>query len=523
MAGAPTAGNVAPPIRANGIVAVVLLALLAVGCASVPFDHPKSESRAIASGDTTRLGRSIAEWVERHPGKSGFYPLEDGLDALGARLHLIEQADESVDAQYFLIKGDLAGSLFADKLLRAADRGVRVRFLIDDVFTTGLDAELSLLNSHPNIEVRLFNPLSRQGVRAFSFLFDFKRANRRMHNKSFTVDNVVTIVGGRNIADEYFRIRSDVEFADFELIGFGPVATSVSETFDLFWNSERAVPMEAFGREVNEADLDELRAEVAREIERTEDGLYAKAVNSRFLDDVIEGRIAPFAARATVVTDRPEKLENPVGEEHMALASELARVMEEARTEVIMITPYFVPRSDGVAFLREIRSKGVRVVLVTNSLASTNHVAVHSGYFHHRGALLEAGVEIHEVKVDAVASGGAAEAEIPERLTLHTKAVIVDRQVLFVGSLNLDPRSIDINTEMGMFLHSPEAAARFAEQVDSDLAPFTYRVVLDDDGQLEWRYEGGSEVATEKAEPQAGFWRNFAVGIYRLLPIENQL
>ena len=523
MIGVSTATCILGLRRSAGLFLVTLLVLLAAGCASVPFDHPKFESHAVAPSDSTRLGRSVAEWSESHPGESGFYPLEAGLDALGARLRLIEQADHGIDAQYFLIKGDLAGSLFTGKLLRAADRGVRVRFLLDDVFTTGLDPELSLLNSHPNIEVRLFNPLSRQGLRYVNFLLDFERANRRMHNKSFTVDNVVTIVGGRNIADEYFQIATDVEFADFELLGFGPVAPKVSETFDLFWNSERAVSMEAFGRKVNEADLEALRREMVREIELAEDGVYAKAVNSRFLDDVVHERIQPFAASVSVVTDRPEKLKNPVGDDYKALASELRRVVEEAETEVVILTPYFVPGKEGVDIFREIRSKGVRVIVVTNSLASTNHVAVHSGYAPYRKALLEAGVELYEVKVDSLAAEGHTVPGSPERLTLHTKAIIVDRKVLFVGSLNLDPRSIDINTEMGLFVDSAEIASQFAEQVNSDLSPFTYRVVLDDNGRIEWRYEGDSEVSTENLEPQAGFWRRFAAGFYRLLPIEDQL
>ncbi len=509
--------------RSPALLAVFLVALVAAGCTVVPFDHPKTESYAVEPSDSTRLGRSIAEWQQSHPGKSGFYPLEYGMDALGARLHLIEQADRSIDAQYFLIKGDLAGSLFTGKLLRAADRGVRVRFLLDDVFTTGLDPELSLLNSHPNIEVRLFNPVSRKGFQSLNFVVDFRRANRRMHNKSFTVDNLVTIVGGRNIADEYFQIRSDVEFADYELIGFGPVASSVSETFDLFWNSARAVPMEAFGKKVREEKLDEIRREMAREIEEATDGVYARAVNSRFLQDVIQGRIEPFVAPVTVVTDRPEKIKHAVAIEHQALASELRRVVKEAEKEVLILTPYFVPRKRGVEFFRDIRAKGVRVVVITNSLASTNHVAVHSGYAPYRKALLEAGVELYEVKVDSVAKQPDAAPGSAERLTLHTKAVVVDRKVLFVGSLNLDPRSIDINTEMGLFLDSREMASQFAKQIDLDLPPYTYRLVLDEDGYIEWLYEGEGQVSAYRREPDTGFWRRFKVGFYRMLPLENQL
>lgn len=527
MAKATTVLHLLRLMRTSRVFGVVLLTLLA-GCGTVPFDFPKEDSRALAPSDTTRLGQAVAERSKGRANESGFYALTDGLEALGARLRLIEHADHTIDAQYFIFKGDLAGSLFAGKLLRAADRGVRVRFLLDDIYISGLDPELALLNSHPNIEVRLFNPISRQGVRFFNFLGDFRRANRRMHNKSFTVDNVVTIVGGRNIADEYFQTHSDIEFADFDVIGIGPVAPMVSETFDLFWNSDRAVPMEAFGKKVDVADLDEIRRHMVQEIERAEDGVYGRAVNRPFIDDLVQGKIAPVVASVNVVTDRPEKLENPIGAgQHQALASELRRVVSEAEHEVIFLTPYFVPRNRGVAFLRDIRSKGVRVVVITNSLASTDQIAVHSGYAPYRKVLLEEGVELYEVKTDAAVANGTAEPGAPDRLTLHTKAVIIDRQLLFVGSLNLDPRSIDINTEMGLFLDSADIATRFAQQVEDDLPQFTYRLVLSDNspdhGPLEWHYAGESEASIEKWEPGAGFWRNLKADLFRLLPLEDQL
>jgi len=487
--------------------------LLVAACTSVPFDYPKSESLAVAPSDETRLGQQAAAWrAQNKPGMSGFYPLFEGNDALGARLRLIERAGKTIDAQYFLIKGDLAGSLFAGKLLRAADRGVRVRFLVDDVFTTGLDEELALLNSHANVEVRLFNPVSRQGFQSLNFLADFRRANRRMHNKSFTVDNVVTIVGGRNIADEYFQIGTEADFADFEVIGIGPVAAQVSKTFDIFWNSARAVPMEAFGRRVDAAQLDTLRQSMERYIAEADDGIYGRAVNSPFFDDLVAGRIEPIPSVAHVVTDRPEKLKVPIGG-GQTLAGVLRRLIDEAEREVIFLTPNFVPRDAGVALLSEARARGVRVVILTNSLASTNHPVVHSGYAPYRRALLEAGVELYEVKVDA---GG------PLPLTMHTKAAVFDREVLFVGSLNLDPRSIDINTEMGVFLDSPGIGDRFAKIVDAATRRFTYRVVLDD-GALEWRYEDGAAPLVRTYEPDASFGRNFVADFARLLPIEDQL
>jgi len=199
-------------------VAVYLLLLIA-GCASLPTDVPRMESHTLTDTADTALGRGVAAWSETQEGKSGFYPLPTGLDALGARLALIDHAERSIDTQYFLIKKDSAGLIFGGKLVEAADRGVRVRFLLDDVFTTARDEDLLLLDYHPNVEVRLFNPVARGGIHAVNFLKDFERANRRMHNKSFTVDNQVTVVGGRNIAEEYFQLQTDSEFVDFDMLG----------------------------------------------------------------------------------------------------------------------------------------------------------------------------------------------------------------------------------------------------------------------------------------------------------------
>ncbi len=509
-------------------VGTILLALLAAGCAAaVPFDFPKVESTAIPPSDATELGGAAATWSEERDGVSGFHALYDSMDALGARLRLIERAERTIDAQYFVFKGDTTGTLFAAKLMRAADRGVRIRLLIDDIFTSlgssgGLDAAFALADSHPNFEVRLFNPIARGGSMRLNFLTDFARANRRMHNKSFTVDNAVTIVGGRNIGNEYFRVDSAVEFADLELLGFGPVAAEVSETFDLFWNNELAVPIEAFGHSADNAAYRQFRSELNATFEKARNGVYREATETTFLKDLLADRLEPYETTAEVVTDRPSKLEGPVDRERLTeLAAELERAMSAARNEIIVVTPYFVPRREGVEFLADLRAKGVRVAVVTNSLASTNHVAVHSGYAPHRRRLLEAGVELYEVKVDAGVD--PADVDGPTRLTLHTKAVVVDRETLFVGSFNLDPRSIDINTEMGLFLDGSAAAKDFAEQIDQDLPAFSYRVVLTDDATIAWRYEGAGEPILKISEPDVGFWRAFKADFFRLLPLEDQL
>lgn len=501
----------------------LLLLLLLSGCISVPFDYPKSPSAALSASADTDMGEYALEWTQKHGTNSGFLALAGGNEALGARLKLIESAEVSIDAQYFLLKPDEAGGLFIGNLLNAADRGVRVRLLIDDIFTPGLDSQFTLFNSHPNVEVRLFNPLSRQSAKSWSMLWNFSRANRRMHNKSFTVDDSITIIGGRNIADEYFEIKPEVEFNDFELLAVGPVVPEVNAAFDLFWNSELAVPMEAFDIDYDPQQLDHWREVMTDVVSGARESVYARAVDSELLQDLVEGRVEPLAAPAYVVTDSPEKLKQAVGQqEYQSLAAEIGRRFNEADAEIIIITPYYVPQKSGVEVVEALLAKGLRVVIITNSLASTNHVPVHSGYSRYRKRLLKSGAELYELKVDAVNSKAAGETEADSQ-TLHTKAIVIDRETLFVGSLNFDPRSLDINTEMGVFIDSAEVARVFAEVVAADLGESTYSVQLNENNKLRWIYQGEDGREELNKEPQTSFWRRFSAGFYGVLPIEGQL
>lgn len=501
----------------------LLLITLVSGCASVPFDYPKNPRSVTRISDQTTLGAEGLEWIDQHGDASGFIALPGGNDALGVRLKLIEAAEESIDAQYFLIKPDQAGKLFVGSLLRAADRGVRVRFLIDDIFTPSIDSGLSVLNSHPNIEVRLFNPMTRQSFKYWSMLVDFRRANRRMHNKSFTVDDALVVFGGRNIAEEYFEIQPDVEFLDLDVLGIGKVAGDVADTFDLFWNDSHAVPMEAFAVPVDPAELDRWRGVMEDIVSGATESIYTKALGSQLLQDIMDDRIRPYVAEAQVISDSPEKLQQKAGDqEYQALVNELAQRASKARSELLIITPYYVPRKSGAAFLESLLAKGVRVVIVTNSLASTNHLAVHSGYARYRKQLIRAGAEIYEMRVDALTRNEAVDQK-PDKLTLHTKAVVIDRHTLFIGSLNLDPRSIDINTEMGVFVDSNDIAGDLAERVVKVLPAVAYRVALDEEDQLRWIYDHGAEHEVYEKEPQTSFWQRFKVGFFRILPIEGQL
>jgi len=509
--------------RVTKLVGLSLILLIRLtGCHSGPIDYPRTYSEVIVETEDTRLGRGVAAWQQSYPGVSGFYPLVRGLDGLGARLALIDRAERTIDAQYFLMKSDTAGLIFAGKLLEAADRGVRVRFLLDDLYTTVEDRILLLLDQHANIDMRLFNPISRKGRYWLNFAADFKRANRRMHNKSFTVDNQISIVGGRNIAEEYFDLKSGTEFRDFDILALGTVAGEIAKTFDRYWNHKLSVPMEAFVSDKMKLDLAEARERVSQEKREIATSIYARAVGSSLLQDLIADRTPLFPATAEVVTDDPEKLLNKVAPDQKVLVTRMAEVMAKAQSEVIIVTPYFIPRKSGVEFLRSLTQRGVRVVILTNSLAANNHVPVHAAYTRYRHRILRAGVELHEMRVNAAQVPRGNNDELFDAVTLHSKVIMVDRRYTFVGSLNLDPRSIDINSEMGVLVDSPAMSQSLAQPFMAQLPHFAYQVRRNEKGRLRWHATVDGQELVKKAEPQAGFWRRFKAFMSRAIP-ENQL
>ena len=491
------------------------LLLLCAGCATAPFDYPREASYAINPAEETHLKVAVNEWRSQNPGPSGFYPLVAGNDAFGARLRLIELAEKSIDLQYFLMKGDTAGQVFAGSLLAAADRGVRIRFLLDDVFTTVSDEELELLDAHPNIELRLYNPISRRGVGIFNYLADFKRANRRMHNKSFTVDNQVTIVGGRNIADEYFELRPEGEFLDLDVIGFGPVAADVSAVFDEFWNHSRSLPMEALVPQFTEAELEAVRREVDAEFRAAGESVYRHAVGSPLITDLTSNAVELYSASYEVMTDEPDKLAADIAPEHMVLVNRLEQIVSAAKSEVIVFTPYFVPQREGVEYWASVVDSGVRLIVVTNSLASNNHTAVHSAYSGFRKRIINAGVELYEVRADAIDQLPDSSAQW---LTLHTKGMIIDRSQVFIGSLNLDPRSIEINSEMGIVIDNDELAGGLAEAALEQISEIAYRVDLDENNRIRWRATINGEAVELDSEPSVGLWRRFVAFLLKIVP-----
>ena len=496
---------------------LLFLTLAVTGCATMSFDQPKSHTTAFTDTSETKLGKGVTQWVDDHDGLSGFHPLAEGMDALGVRLRLAEAAEKSIDLQYFLMKGDTAGSVMITALIKAADRGVRVRFLLDDIFTSAPDRALLLLNQHPNIEVRLFNPISRRGFALLNFLGDFRQANRRMHNKSFTVDNQISVVGGRNIANEYFDIEADSVFVDFDVIALGPITREISSSFDEFWNHSRAVPMQEIAKSEEEEKLEEIKAEVAEELKNTYTTVYKKAIESDLLQAFISDQQEVYPARARILSDSPDKIVNEISQEHMLLANDLKEVLLRAKKEIVFISPYYIPGKDGIELLKTLINNGVRVIILTNSLASNNHVPVHGAYSRYRKDVIKAGAELYEARANAVDSQQGSKS-----LTLHTKAILIDGRYLFVGSLNLDPRSIDINAEMGLLIDSKEMLDDMILEPDEALLEVAYRVLLNENGQLEWHGVIDGEKVVETKEPLTSRWLRFKAWFMKIAP-ESQL
>jgi len=477
----------------------------------------RQDSWKVADTASTQLGRAAQRWLQGVDTDCGVYRLDSGRDALGIRLGLIDRAERSVDIQSYLIRDDVSGNLVGLRLAAAAERGVRIRLLMDDALTNEIDAGLLSLDDHENIEVRVFNPFPRRRSRLISYIANFNILNRRMHNKSFTVDNQVTIVGGRNLADEYFRTGGATEFIDEDLLAIGAVVDDVSDGFDEYWNSPEAIPVNVFDALVPHGSIQDSTAEGRRYVERHGGGTFFQSVDDTLARDILEGRLPLVAANASVVLDYPDKV-RLLGPRPASITSIfLQQMVSAATTEVIVISPYFVPEKQGVRFLAGLVNRGVRVIVISNSLASTNHSSVHAVYARYRKPLLKKGVELYELRphVDST--------DAETTLTLHSKIAAVDRAKLFVGSFNLDPRSLYLNTEMGLAVDSTELTGEMSESILDSLPEIAYKLELSPKGRLQWLLRTGSGDEVITTEPKTTWWRRFKTRLMSFLPIEGQM
>jgi putative cardiolipin synthase len=511
---------------------LVSIVLFAGGCASLPDNTNRQESYALTDTENTTFGQIASNRTKTEgKGQDGFLLLDSGLDAFVARAVLTHHAERSIDLQYYLYHSDLVGYLLTDLLLKAADRGVRVRMLIDDMDLEGRDAGLVALDNHPNIELRIFNPFDRKIGRMPQFVTGFGSVTRRMHNKSFTVDNQITIVGGRNIGNEYFDADPALEFADLDVMVFGDVVKDVSHVFDLYWNSELAYPaMTLIEERPSEERIKAMRNNLTDFAEQQQDSDYLKALKNSDLAKAMRSRDIQYNyGNAVVVYDQPEKISSDRDATELHLMTQLAPYFENIKEELIIFSPYFVPGKEGVEFFKSLTAKDVRVKIITNSLASNDVSIVHAGYSKYRKALLRAGVELYEMNKKLTRSQRKEKkgAGASSKASLHAKSFILDRENIFIGSLNLDPRSFYENSEIGVVIESPEVAEMMAEGFDSQIEKAAFRLELvtdqDDNEYIHWHGVENGEPVTYEVDPYTSFWRRMGVGIMMIMPIESQL
>ncbi len=504
------------------------LTLLLTAC-GLPKGGGKPPSAALKDTRGTALAVATRPLLAAHPEQSGMHALANSRDAFAARLALADAAQRSLDVQYYIWHKDMTSSVLIERLLRAADRGVRVRLLLDDIGTMPSDSVLLTIDSHPNVEVRMFNPVALRSPRLLGMVADFGRINRRMHNKSFIADGQVAIVGGRNIGDEYYGTSAGTNFADLDLAVIGPVVNETADAFDLYWNHATAVPIAKLSRQTTTPEqYATKRAALGERDAAAKQSAYADSLRHSEFARQLRNRAVTYSwGRATIVNDHPDKVLTSSAKVDTHLAPQLREIVDGTKRELFLVSPYFVPGKEGVALLAGVRQRGARVVVITNSLASTDGVPVHSGYKHYRKALVKAGVELYEIKPSADSGSGRRPGSIfgwsgssgSGRASLHAKTFAFDRRAGFVGSYNLDPRSNRLNTEMGVLFDCPELAKRLPESVGRDLDRGAYRVELDGN-RLIWVTREGEKQVRYTSEPQTSFGKRFKAMIMGWLPIE---
>ena len=464
----------------------VLLLASSSGCATLHPTVSVPPTFAFAHPETTRLGRALAPAQQRHPGQSGFGILEYGLESLVARAALADTADQTIDAQYYIYDSDEAGSILAEHLLEAADRGVRVRLLLDD-YNLGSDSELIALSVHPKIQVRVFNPayFRQRWARFLEYALHFRRATRRMHNKLFIVDNEFTILGGRNVGNDYFNIRANSVFRDFDVLLAGAVTAQASSAFDQYWNSPWSVPAVALGQRTRTpADLEKLRYKLQASVKNAERFAdeYAQG-RDRYLSDLANDGESLVWAHGEVVTDPPRKIADS-SPGARPVAERLDKELAQARQEILVEAAYFVPGPEELKLFGQLRERGVTLRLVTSALDTTDVSIVYCAYQKYRRDLVAAGADLYEYKLHPPQERREHKwyRLRPSYSALHSKVLVFDRKITWIGSFNLDQRSHDLNTEVAVVVDSPELSAKLAEIINEDCLPTrSWRIQLQPD------------------------------------------
>jgi cardiolipin synthase C len=509
------------------LLALAVMAWCLLAWASrLPPDPGRRGSHSRPALDT-RIGAGMSA-MPAVPGRSGVYGLAAPIDAFATRVVMVRAADRSLDLQYYIWNGDMTGRLLMFELLQAADRDVKVRLLLDDNGTSGIDGELAALDVHPNVEVRLFNPFVLRRFKPIGYFVDFDRLNRRMHNKSLTADGLATIVGGRNVGDAYFDGDEHVAFVDLDELAVGKVAVEVDRQFDEYWNSPYAhTAASILGTAPAEAS-----SKLAAELRATRDGSeaarYMAAVDRNEVIAALEAGTLQFDwVPVTLAYDPPAKAAGKARQSQL-LVTQLTRLLGQPRRQLEVISPYFVPGEKGVQAFCALAASGTKLRIVTNSLAASDVVAVHAGYARWRADLLRCGVRLYELKPGgkgpAPLRPGAWSRPGSSSASLHGKVFSIDRERAFVGSFNFDPRSITLNTEMGLLIGSPLLAGKISDALDQRLGAEAYEVRLGKEGKgLQWIERSGGRELIYDEDPGASASRSWAAWLLAKLPIEHLL
>jgi len=470
--------------------------------------------------DSSELDKILSAEIQMHKNQTGVRIISDDVEAFRVRLDLAREAGRSLDLQYYYWKSDVTGKLLAREILAAADRGVRVRLMLDDINSMGLDSTYLALNTHPQIEVRLFNP-SRSRTsptrRGIELVVRYFSATRRMHNKCWIADGRVAIVGGRNVGDAYFGASTGTSFSDIDLLIAGRAVADAETIFDAYWNSDATLPVTSLHR-IRRGKLAKLRYRLAQHSASYHASSYIRHIDQRFKSSMVqELKTLHWVDKAEVIADPPEKAKAIRVDQW--IGNRIFQLMDEARHELLLSSPYFIPGPDGLSLLRKVKDRGVSTSIVTNSLAATDVMLVHSAYAKYRLVLIESGISLFEQKP----SLGRTKISLfgSRTASLHTKACVADRRISFVGSFNLDPRSKSINTEMGIILESETISNDLAQLLEAQMQK-SYRLETRN-GRVVWLEGDSAKPSLYAREPHSSLARRISAWLVGFLPIESQL
>ena len=511
------------------------IAITVAGCSTLPKHKIESIPETTLQVDTaqTTLAQIIQPLQEQHPDLTGYLVLFEPLEALATRLSLIDKAEKRLDLQYYIWDNDKVGSLALHALIRAADRGVKIRLLIDDNNAKSTEGIFLALAQHPNIEVKLFNPYRFRKYRALDMILDLKRINRRMHNKSFIADHQVALIGGRNMTNQYYNVSDNYQFSDVDVMLVGTAVKDISHSFDEYWSHEYAYKVqEVVNQSAHHLSYESLKRQLDEHYERVTVQNYLDLTsNSQAIDSLMSRDIQLDWVKAEVVKDSPDKIKSKAKKkEHLNF--QLIQHLEQPEKNVDLISAYFVPEKKGAEMLTDLAKDGVKVRVLTNSFKANDVAVVHAFYGKYRQNLLEHGVQLYEFlpalnknDLDKNTEDLAKKAKVSikglSRSSLHAKLMALDEKQVFIGSFNFDPRSAYLNTEIGVLLNSPPLAQAVHTTMDENLSKYAYKLVLDANKKITWQRQTPQGPVIYTKEPRMKWWQRAGIKMLSWLPIEG--